>query len=348
MSLDPGPLVARILELQDEDGAIAWVEGGLFDPWNHCEAAMGLMAAGEIRAARHAMEYLRETQRADGSWLADMGCAVPMDAANERLLVDDPPQVVDTNFIAYPAVAAWRLYLATQRAEDLARFSPMAEQALDFVISLQRDDGAIPWRGADSGENADAIDALIAGGASIYKSLETGARLLAVQGRNPNRFLDARARLGEALRERPNAFAAKSRYAMDWYYPALASVLPRAAGRRRLAQGWRAFVHPVWGCRCVDDEPWATAAETAELALACLRLGARRAADGLIAALGHAQTENGALWMGRQFVLDRYWPMERPSWTAGAALLALDAQRGRDAGARLFLDDLPERERVRA
>ncbi len=46
--------VARILALQRADGAIPWFDGGVVDPWNHTEAAMGLATAGEIEAATRA------------------------------------------------------------------------------------------------------------------------------------------------------------------------------------------------------------------------------------------------------------------------------------------------------
>lgn len=340
--LDIPALARRIMELQEPSGRIWWVDGGLFDPWNHCEASMGLAAAGEIEAARRALDHLAECQRADGAWMADMGCAVPLDADNRKLVTDRPAQVVDTNFCAYPALAAWHLAKATGSTRELARHAAMVRRALDFVLDNQADTGEIAWREVEPGESVHGVGALIAGSASIYQSLEAGVRIETALGRPSDHLARARAKLGCALRERPDRFKPKSRYAMDWYYPALTGVLSHVAARARLSAHWEEFVEPHWGCRCVDDEPWATAAETAELALACARAGARLAAASLVRSLARHASRDGGLWMGRQFVEDIFWPEERPSWTAGAAILAVDAVTRRSTASGVFLERLPE------
>ena len=60
---------------------------------------------------------------------------------------------------------------------------------------------------------------------------------------------------------------------MDWYYPVLGGVLTVSAGKARLAEGWDTFVMEGLGVRCVSDEPWVTASETAECALAFAAIG---------------------------------------------------------------------------
>ncbi len=334
--LNPRALADRIRALQDRDGRIRWIDAGLWDPWNHAEAAMGLMVVGDIAGARRALDHLAEAQRADGSWLAEMGCAAPLDAANRRLLVAGAPTVVDTNFCAYPAVAVWRLVLTTGDARDARAYAPMVERSLRFVAGLQRPDGTVPWRVPEPGEAVETIDALLAGGASIMFSLACGAAVLETLERPAGWMRAAAGRLREALARRPDRFAEKPRYAMDWYYTALTGAVDAATGWRRLAARWRTFVHPVWGCRCVHDEPWATAAETSELALTAAALGAREAARKLLASVARHDDGHGGLWMGRQFQEDRPWPEERPSWTAGAALMALDAVEGATPAAGLF------------
>jgi hypothetical protein len=60
------------------------------------------------------------------------------------------------------------------------------------------------------------------------------------------------------------------------------------AVRRRASAwttGWDRFVVADLGCRCVANEPWVTAAETAELAMACLTVGRVDQARSLIADL---------------------------------------------------------------
>ncbi len=54
---------------------------------------------------------------------------------------------------------------------------------------------------------------------------------------------------------------------MDWYYPVLTGAVGRE-GRRHLAGRWDEFVAERPGLRCVADNFWVTAAETAECAMA--------------------------------------------------------------------------------
>ena len=62
--LATGESIAR---MQDRSGAIAWPDGHV-DAWDHVECAMALSACGLREPARRAYRWLRETQRADGSW----------------------------------------------------------------------------------------------------------------------------------------------------------------------------------------------------------------------------------------------------------------------------------------
>ena len=64
--LATGESIARV---QDRSGAIAWPDGHV-DAWDHVECAMALSACGLREPARRAYRWLRETQRADGSWAA--------------------------------------------------------------------------------------------------------------------------------------------------------------------------------------------------------------------------------------------------------------------------------------
>jgi hypothetical protein len=338
--LDHAALVRRILELQDADGRIRWIDGGLWDPWNHVESALGLVAAGELDAAARALDHLAETQRSDGAWLADMGCAAALVDDGRRIGLD-APQVVDTNFAAYPAIGVWRQARAEGSTAAIRRHADMIERAMAFVLAHQRRDGSVAWRALDPGESANDVDALLSGSASIFKSLECAIRAFEAIGRPTDHWRAARSRLGAALRRDDAAtFAPKGEFAMDWYYPVLAGALSPAEARARLAAGWRRFVAPGWGCRCVADEPWTTAAETAELAIALTICGAHGLAARLLATLPRLRAPGGDAWMGWQFVENVPWPEERPSWTAAAVLLAEEAARGADGS--VFLETLPE------
>src|SRR5215472_16335414 len=56
-----------IADVQQHDGAIGWPDGHV-DAWNHVECAMALSTCGLREPARRAYEWLRASQRADGSW----------------------------------------------------------------------------------------------------------------------------------------------------------------------------------------------------------------------------------------------------------------------------------------
>ena len=57
----------HIAARQEPAGAIGWPDGHS-DAWNHIECAMALSACGLREPARLAYDWLRRTQRADGSW----------------------------------------------------------------------------------------------------------------------------------------------------------------------------------------------------------------------------------------------------------------------------------------
>ena len=59
---------ASIASMQEPDGAIPWTTGEHTDAWNHVEAAMALLVAGEVDAAEAAYSWCERNQRLDGSW----------------------------------------------------------------------------------------------------------------------------------------------------------------------------------------------------------------------------------------------------------------------------------------
>jgi hypothetical protein len=148
----------------------------------------------------------------------------------------------------------------------------------------------------------------------------------------------AAAQLGHALACHPEAFADKSRFAMDWYYPVLGGAVREAAAAVRLAEGWDAFVVPGAGVRCVSDEPWVTVAETCELVLALDACGLPTKAAELFGTVARLRHDDGSYWTGWQYVNRTHFPAERSSWSAAAVVLAADALTGFSPGADIFRD----------
>ena len=321
------PTVAAIADAQRPSGEIPWSAQNCTDPWDHVEAAMGLSICGEWSAAERAYEWLASRQLPDGSWWAAYRDGVP--EHRERR---------ESNFVAYVATGVWHHYLVSGREDFLHAHWPVVRRAITFVLGLQSAHGEIDW--ASDAHGMPKGDALITGCSSIYKSLECAYNVSVTVGREQPEWLRARARLGTALRERPERFdrswASKSRYAMDWFYPVLAGVIEGCAARERLAARWSAFVEKGLGCRCVVEEPWVTVAESCELVMALLAAGERARAVELYSWLHQWRSPGGDYWTGYQFADQLLWPDERPTWTAGAVLLAADALTHHTAASRLF------------
>lgn len=333
---------ARILDLQRDNGAIPWYDGGVIDPWNHTEAAMGLTVIGETLHARRAFRYLAETQLPDGSWWGQLGSAVPFDDDHQYTGGDEGAgkPIRDTNFTAYIATGAWHHYLVTRDRQWLVEIWPHVEAAIGFVVAHQTAHGDVRWAANDPHTPED--DALVTGCSSIYKSLECAIHIARELGHPTREWSAARVRLGEALREKPHRFdrtwEPKDRYSMDWYYPVLSGTVTGEAARKRLAAKWDIFVEEGKGCRCVLDQPWVTVAESAELVMALLVAGERKRAEELLSWQHQWRAECGAYWMGFQFDQNVAWPAERPAWTAAAVILATDAVTGTTPASRLFAE----------
>lgn len=324
------PTIEFLLKSQLDDGSIPWFEGSYADPWDHAEAAMGLSIGGEFDAAEKAYYWLRDIQLDDGSWWA----------AYKDGEVDNKERR-ETNFIAYIATGVWHHYLISKNLDFITQMWPTVTKAIEFVLALQTEHGDIHWAVDTEGKAKE--DALVTGCSSIYKSLECAYNLSVTLGEERKDWLDARALLGNALRfheaERfDRTWESKARYSMDWFYPVLTGALPANEGKKRLEKRWSEFVEDNLGCRCVSDEPWVTIAESCELTMALLAAGERTKAVTVYSWLHQWRVEDGSYWTGYQMVEDLLWPDEKPTWTAGAILLAADALTEYSPAAFLFTE----------
>ena len=306
---------------QQRDGAVGWPDGHV-DAWNHVECAMALSVCGLRDPARRAYEWLRATQRADGSW--------PRGTAHGA--VTDP--AAESNHAAYPAVGVWHEFLVTGDADFAHRMWPVVRAGIEFTLGLQLPRGEVIWQRKAGGLPDDY--ALLTGCSSIYHSLRCAVALAEQMGEPQPGWELAADLLGHAVACHPGAFADKSWFSMDWYYPVLGGALRGSAARRRLESGWETFVVPGLGVRCVSDEPWVTGAETCELVLALEAIGDSDRAAELFAQIQHLRDGSGAYWTGWQFANQAHFPNERSSWTSAATVLAADALGQATAGAGIF------------
>jgi hypothetical protein len=319
---------ASIARVQEPSGAVPWFPGGHCDPWDHIECAMALTVAGLLDEARAGFEFLRRTQRPDGSWPAKVTAGVVEDASFE------------TNQCAYIAVGVWHHLVVTGDVSFAAQMWPTVRDALDLVIGYATDRGEIAWSvGADGRPRQEA---LLTGSSSTYHALRCGLALADRLDAPQPEWEIATGRLGHVIVEHPEAFLDKARFSMDWYYPVLGGAVRGAAGREQLASRWDEFVVPALGIRCVDDEPWVTGAETAELVIALDAVGMTDEAAALFADMQHLRTPDGSYWTGWQFANNVNWPAEHSTWTAAAVILAADALSRTTAGNAVFTgEDLP-------
>ena len=130
----------------------------------------------------------------------------------------------DTNTIAYVAVGVWHHFLLYKDTAWLEAMFPMVDRAIRYVLDLQQDSGEVLWcREPDGVTTGDY--GLLTGSSSIYFSLRCAIAIAErLDDERPEWELAAGA-LAHAIQYRPEVFADKSRWAMDWYYPVLSGAL---------------------------------------------------------------------------------------------------------------------------
>ena len=126
---------------------------------------------------------------------------------------------------------------------------------------------------------------------------------------------------------------------MDWYYPILCGVYDNKKGISIIDSKWSDFIVLGMGCKCVVEEPWVTVAESSELVIALVKLGLIKKAEYIFNSLHQWRDEDGLYWTGYVYTDEKFWPVEKPTWTAGAVLLAADSLYRFTRGSELFLKD---------
>ncbi len=318
-----------IASLQLPNGLIPWFRGGHGDPWNHVEAAMALAAAGRWADVERAFSWLASQQLDDGSW-----CTFYVADG-----VIEPRR--DPNVCAYLATGAW--WCAQLSGDGPALLSglwPIIERAITWCLGCQRPAGEIVWSVGPDGVPGNF--ALLAANSSLQQSLRCAAKIAEVLGCDRADWVAAAERIAKAVADKPQNFAPKHRWAMDWYYPVLTGAVEPTFGRRQLAERWHEFVAEALGARCVADNFWVTAAETAECAMAADRAGCPAEAKKLLSWTRHLRADDGAYWTGcahPQCV--RFPGGQKSTYSAAAVIIADHVLRRRSPAAAVFQPDVP-------
>jgi hypothetical protein len=315
----------HLASLQVPSGMIPWFPGGHCDPWNHVESAMALDVAGLHSEAERAYEWLAEIQRPDGSW-------------HNYYLEDGTVSEakLDTNVCAYLATGVWHHWRCTWDRGFIDNMWPTVARALDWVLEHRRHDGTILW--AVEPDERPWDYALLTGSASIQHALRCGAAIGVALGELRHDWIEAADVICSVIAGAPHVFEDKTRWAMDWYYPVLTGALSGEAAKIRLAEGWTTFAMEGVGIRCVSDEHWVTASETAECALAFATIGDVATASDLLRWTRRHRRDDGAYWTGIVYPTEELFPdEEHTSYTAAAVILAADAITGASPAADLFV-----------
>ncbi len=275
---------------------------------------MALSACGLHGAARQVTRGCGTRNRPTESWpRSSLGGQVTAPAA-------------ESHHAAYVAVGAWHECPVTGDESHALTMWPTVRRAVEWNSRCAASRGEIAWE-RDANGTAGAY-ALLSGCSSIHQSLRCAVALGKLADDPRPDWELAADRLADLVGTHPEAFADKSRFAMDWYYPVLGGAVRGAAAVARLKAGWDTFVVPGLGVRCVSDQPWVTGAETCELVLALDACGLRAQAAAMFATTAHLRHQDGSYWTGWQYANRAHFPAERSSWTAAAVVLAADALMG--------------------
>ena len=315
---------AWIASLQLPSGMIPWFSGGHCDPWNHVETAMALDVMGFHSEARRGYEWLMATQRDDGSWHNYYN--------NDGSIKESK---IDSNVCAYVAAGVWHHWQCSDDLVAVERFWPMVERAMTFVLNMRRKDGTILW--AKEVDTEPWSYALLTGSSSIRHSLHCAANVAALLGEPRPLWRAAADAIDAVINHSPNSFEPKDRWAMDWYYPVLGGALVGDEAKIRLHDQWDSFAMPGCGIRCVSDEPWVTASETAECAIAYSAIGDQQTARELLELTSLHRMPDGSYLTGIVYPQRIAFPADEVSaYTGAAVILAADAQLQLSPAHRLF------------
>ena len=319
-----------IKSIQLESGAIPSNDDGSHDPWDHIESIMGLNFANEYESSKLAFNWLIKNQNQDGSWFSKYMDDIPIEKNKP------------THFAPYISVAALHFYKIFSDKEYLEYLWPSIESAINFSIKLQIQNGTIPWS-VDKNKKIEE-DFLLTGSSSILKSIECGIAISKIikSTKNLEDWNHSYELLSKAIKNPSGKFDLlkdRKRFSMDWYYPILSGCLNDNQKFFYVDKVFKDFYIKEMGIKCVIEEPWVTVAETCEFIICLMISGRDEDAKKLLKDVINISDINGVPYMGWQYEENIFWPLERPSWTSAALIIAADSVMGLSKGKDLFLKD---------
>lgn len=319
-----------IKSIQLESGAIPSNDDGSHDPWDHIESIMGLNFANEYESSKLAFNWLIKNQNQDGSWFSKYMDDIPIQKNKP------------THFAPYISVAALHFYKIFSDKEYLEHLWPSIESAINFSIKLQIQNGTIPWS-LDKNQKIEE-DFLLTGSSSILKSIECGIAISKIikSTKNLEDWNHSYELLSKAIKNPSGKFDLlkdRKRFSMDWYYPILSGCLNDNQKFFYVDKVFKDFYIKEMGIKCVIEEPWVTVAETCEFIICLMISGRDEDAKKLLKDVINISDINGVPYMGWQYEENIFWPLERPSWTSAALIIAADSVMGLSKGKDLFLKD---------
>ena len=305
-----------ITKCQNRLGAIAWEPNGKVDPWDHVESIMALNLLDFKEEALKGFDWLISSQEQDGSWYSEY--------QGEKITNLNK----ETNFCAYISSGALHHFLNFKELSFLEKIWPTLKKSIEFVISGQTDEGDILWAKDDNEEWMD--DSLLTGCASIFKSLNDFNKIAKTLGYEEFILKEEIKNLKDSIINKSERFdrtwESKARYSMDWYYPVLCGIHNKQDSKKIINERWDEFVVPGLGCKCVSEEPWVTVAESCELILALNKIDEKKTALEIFENISRLIDQKDKLfWTGYVYKDDKFWPIEKPSWTAAAVVLAANS-----------------------
>ncbi len=319
-----------IKSIQLESGVIPSNDDGSHDPWDHIESIMGLNFANEYESSKLAFNWLIKNQNEDGSWFSKYMDDIPIEKNKP------------THFAPYISVAALHFYKIFSDKEYLEYLWPSIESAINFSIKLQIQNGTIPWS-VDKNQKIEE-DFLLTGSSSILKSIECGIAISKIikSTKNLEDWNHSYELLSKAIKNPSGKFDLlkdRRRFSMDWYYPILSGCLNDDQIFFYVDKVFKDFYIKEMGIKCVIEEPWVTVAETCEFIICLMISGRDEDAKKLLKDVINISDINGVPYMGWQYEENIFWPLERPSWTSAALIIAADSVMGLSKGKDLFLKD---------